>query len=88
MAWKPSPETPLTALAVQRIVDRVAEANDCRGVFGLAVGAAEDVGEAMLADRRFPLISATGSCRMGARVAEVVGRRLGRTLLELGGTTR
>ncbi len=85
MVWKPSPETPLTALAVQHIVNRVAEANGCPGVFGLAVGDATDVGEAMLADRRFPLISATGSCRMGGRVAEVVGKRLGRTLLELGG---
>ena len=46
---------------------------------------ASDVGEAMLADPRLPLISATGSCRMGRRVAEVVGKRLGRTLLELGG---
>ena len=85
MVWKPSPETPLTALAVQHIVNEVAEANDCAGVFGLAIGGATDVGEAMLADRRFPLISATGSTRMGRRVAEVVGKRLGRTLLELGG---
>ncbi len=85
MIWKPSPETPLTAIAVQQIVNRVAEANDCAGVFNLCIGEAEDVGEAMLADPRLPLISATGSCRMGRRVASVVGGRLGRTLLELGG---
>ena len=49
------------------------------------LGGAADIGETMLADERLPLISATGSCRMGRRVGEVVGRRLGRTILELGG---
>jgi aldehyde dehydrogenase (NAD+) len=85
MIWKPSPETPLTAVAIQHLVHRVAEANDCPGVFNLCAGGAEDVGERMLADARLPLISATGSCRMGRRVGTVVGGRLGRTLLELGG---
>jgi aldehyde dehydrogenase (NAD+) len=85
MIWKPSPRTPLTAVAVHRIVDDVARANDCAGVFQLCVGGADDIGERMLQDRRLPLISATGSCRMGRRVAEVVGLRLGRTILELGG---
>jgi aldehyde dehydrogenase (NAD+) len=85
MIWKPSPRTPLTAVAVQRIVDEVARAHDCEGVFQLCVGGAEDIGERMLQDRRLPLISATGSCRLGHRVAEMVGRRLGRTILELGG---
>jgi aldehyde dehydrogenase (NAD+) len=84
LIWKPSPETPLTAIAVQNIVNRVAEANGCPGVFNLCIGGAE-LGERMSADRRLPLISATGSCRMGSRVAEVVGKRLGRTILELGG---
>ena len=73
MIWKPSPETPLTAVAVQHLVNRVAEANDCPGVFNLCAGGAEDVGERMLADARLPLISATGSCRMGRRVGTVVG---------------
>jgi aldehyde dehydrogenase (NAD+) len=85
MVWKPSPETPLTAVAVQTIVNRVAAANGCAGVFTLCVGGAADVGERMIQDRRLPLISATGSCRMGARVGAVVGARLGRSLLELGG---
>ncbi len=85
MIWKPSPRTPLTAVAVQRIVNRIARANDWCGVFQLCVGGSDDIGERMLADHRLPLISATGSCRMGRRVAEVVGRRLGRTILELGG---
>jgi len=85
MVWKPSPQTPLTAVAVQHLVDEVASANDCEGVFNLCVGGAEDIGERMLQDQRLPLISATGSCRMGRRASEVVGRRLGRTILELGG---
>jgi aldehyde dehydrogenase (NAD+) len=85
MVWKPSPQTPLTAVAVQSLVRVVARANDCEGVFNLCVGEAADIGERMLEDRRLGLISATGSCRMGRRASEVVGRRLGRTLLELGG---
>jgi aldehyde dehydrogenase (NAD+) len=54
-------------------------------VFSLVIGTDDEVGEPMIADRRLPLISATGSCRMGRRVGEVVGGRLGRSLLELGG---
>src|SRR4051794_38499828 len=64
MVWKPSPETPLTAIAVQKIVARVAQANGCPGVFTLCIGGAE-LGARMSGDRRLPLISATGSCRMG-----------------------
>ena len=83
--WKPSSETPLTAIAVQKICDRVLARHGWKSVFNLVIGRGAEVGERMLADRRLPLISATGSCRMGTRVAEVVARRLGRTLLELGG---
>jgi len=85
MVWKPSSKTPLTAVAVQNIANRVMERNGCPGVFNLVIGRGADVGERMLADKRIPLISATGSCRMGRRIAVVVGERLGRTLLELGG---
>ena len=85
VVWKPSHDTPLTALAVQRICDRVLQCHGWSGVFSLLIGDVPTVGERMLKDRRLPLISATGSCAMGRRVAEVVGRRLGRTLLELGG---
>ena len=85
MIWKPSSKTPLTAVAVQNIADRVMKANGLSGVFNLVIGRGGDVGERMLADRRIPLVSATGSCRMGRRIAVVVGERLGRTLLELGG---
>jgi aldehyde dehydrogenase (NAD+) len=85
VVWKPSPETPLTAIAVQKICNRVLERNGWRGVFNLLIGEVEIIGERLLSDRRIPLISATGSTAMGRRVAEVVGQRIGRTLLELGG---
>jgi aldehyde dehydrogenase (NAD+) len=83
MVWKPSPETPLSAIAVHQLVSRVADASGFPGVFNLSIGGAA-LGERLSADGRLPLVSATGSCRMGSRVAELVGRRLGRTLLELG----
>jgi aldehyde dehydrogenase (NAD+) len=85
LIWKPSEQTPLTAIAVQHICDRVLARHHLKGIFNLVVGNIDDVGEPMLADHRLPLISATGSCAMGRRVATVVGARLGRTLLELGG---
>src|SRR5262249_22645496 len=83
--WKPSPEAPLSAIAVQNLVNEVAEAHGAKGVFNLCIGSVEDVGERMIQDARLPLISATGSCRMGRRVGAVVGGRLGRAILELGG---
>jgi aldehyde dehydrogenase (NAD+) len=83
--WKPSPKTPLSAIAVQHICQRVLQREGWEGVFSLIIGRDEDIGERLIQDKRVPLISATGSTRMGHRVAEIVGRRLGRTLLELGG---
>ncbi|HYZ86456.1 MAG TPA: aldehyde dehydrogenase family protein [Bryobacteraceae bacterium] len=85
VVWKPSELTPLTAIAVQEICNRVMERHGVKGIFNLVVGDVPTIGERMLLDKRLPLISATGSCSMGRRVAEVVGKRLGRTLLELGG---
>lgn len=85
VVWKPSPETPLTAIAVQRICQSVLDRHGWQGVLNLIIGDVPGIGERMLSDTRLPLISATGSCAMGRRVAEVVGGRLGRTLLELGG---
>ncbi|HLJ09562.1 MAG TPA: aldehyde dehydrogenase family protein, partial [Planctomycetaceae bacterium] len=85
IVWKPSIETPLTAVAVQRICDKVMSANSLTGVFSLCVGDVDPVGVAMTADRRLPLISATGSCAMGRKVGAAVSGRLGRSLLELGG---
>jgi len=91
--WKPSLFTPLVAVATNEIARRVMTEQqifrptglDPADVFTLIIGTDDQVGEPMIADRRLPLISATGSCRMGRRVAQVVGARLGRTLLELGG---
>jgi len=83
--WKPSLKTPLTAIAVQKICDRVLDRHGWRGVFNLIIGEDAAVGARMLEDHRLPLISATGSCRMGRIVAKTVADRLGRTLLELGG---
>jgi len=85
VVWKPSSETPLTAIAVQNICNRVLERHGWQGVFTLVIGRGSTVGERLLADTRVPLISATGSCRMGHRVAEATSKRLGRALLELGG---
>jgi aldehyde dehydrogenase (NAD+) len=93
MIWKPSLITPLTAIAMNKVAQDVMRKQDvfvpkcgrAEDVFGLVIGSDTEVGETMLADRRLPLISATGSTRMGRRVGEVVGKRLGRTLLELGG---
>jgi aldehyde dehydrogenase (NAD+) len=83
--WKPSEKTPLTAIACQKIIQDVLKNNDIpEGVFSYIIGGAE-IGALMSADSRIPLISATGSTRMGKKVGEVVGARLGRALLELGG---
>jgi aldehyde dehydrogenase (NAD+) len=83
--WKPSEKTPLCAVACQHIIADVFKRNNVpEGVCGLLVGG-RDVGEWMAADKRIPLISATGSTRMGKAVGTVVAARLGRSLLELGG---
>ncbi len=83
--WKPSHKTPLTAIAVQNLIAPEVRAAGIPGVFALVLGTNQEVGERMLADPRYPLVSATGSCRMGARVGAVVSQRFGRSLLELGG---
>jgi aldehyde dehydrogenase (NAD+) len=83
--WKPSSQTPLTAVAVQHICNDVMKAHDLEGVFSLTIGKGSVIGEKLVNDRRIPLVSATGSCRMGYRIGKVVGERLGRTILELGG---
>lgn len=85
LLWKPSLLTPLTAIATNRLAQQVASEAGHPDLFGLIIGADQEVGEPMIADRRLPLISATGSCRMGRRVGSVVAGRLGKTLLELGG---
>ncbi|MBU4039838.1 MAG: aldehyde dehydrogenase family protein, partial [Alphaproteobacteria bacterium] len=84
--WKPSEKTPLTALATHAILDRaIARFGDApEGLSQLVIGGRE-AGEALAADPRIPLVSATGSTRMGRAVAQTVAARLGRSLLELGG---
>ena len=83
--WKPSEKTPLTAVACQKIAAEVFAENDVpEGVSCTVIGGA-DLGIAMSNDKRVPLVSATGSTRMGKLVGEAVGKRLGKSLLELGG---
>lgn len=85
MVWKPSSQTPLTAIAVQNIVNGVMEKNGLVGVMNLLIGKGSVIGDRLVNDKRVPLISATGSCEMGRKIAVSVAKRLGRTLLELGG---
>ena len=83
--WKPSSSTPLCAIAIQKIVDRVFNAAGHPGVLCTAVGGRDGVGDRMINDKRVPLVSATGSCDMGRKIGMAVANRLGKTLLELGG---
>ncbi|MBX9769054.1 MAG: aldehyde dehydrogenase family protein, partial [Bdellovibrionales bacterium] len=84
--WKPSEKTPLTAIACFRIIEKVFVANSLpEGVMSLIIGDAPSVGIPLVNDHRIPLISATGSVRMGRAVGQAVAGRLGRSLLELGG---
>jgi aldehyde dehydrogenase (NAD+) len=84
--WKPSEKTPLTAIACIKIAEKVCRANGVDpAIFSLVIGDGPTVGELLTNDHRIPLVSATGSTRMGRRVGEVVAKRFGRSLLELGG---
>ena len=85
MVWKPSSKTPLPAIAIQKIVNEVMSPLGWDGVMSLLVGSSRDVGELLVHDRRIPLVSATGSCHMGRKIGEAVAKRLGKSLLELGG---
>ncbi|HPI09555.1 MAG TPA: aldehyde dehydrogenase family protein [Catalimonadaceae bacterium] len=83
--WKPSEKTPFTAIACQRLLEKVLKDNQLpEGVFSLVIGDAT-IGQAMASDPRVALVSATGSTRMGKAVAVTVAQRLGKSLLELGG---
>lgn len=85
VVWKPSELAPLTAIAMHKICDAIATEAGFPGLFSLVMSAGPELGEKLAADKRVPLVSATGSCRMGRAVGEVVAKRLGRTILELGG---
>ena len=83
--WKPSSNTPLTAIAVQQICNDVMHKNGYSGIFSIMIGPGSIIGEKLISDKRIPLISFTGSTNMGRHVSEVVGSRFGKCILELGG---
>ncbi len=84
--WKPASKVPLTAIAVQNIIAEVIKENDLpEGLFNLVVGRGSTVGERILKDKRIPLVSLTGSTRVGRHAAQVISGRLGKYILELGG---
>ena len=83
--WKPSSKVPLCAIAVQKICNQVLEANGYPGIFSLFIPKNRTLGEKLVTDKRVPLISFTGSSAVGRHVGELVARRMGRSILELGG---
>lgn len=85
LVWKPSEKTPLCAIACQNIIAEVFQNLNVPEGVSVVVTGERDLGERMAADTRIPLVSATGSTRMGKAVGAAVGARLGRSLLELGG---
>ncbi|MGW1349898.1 aldehyde dehydrogenase family protein [Streptomyces sp. sk2.1] len=78
VVWKPSPKVPLTAIAVQKLVNQAAAEMGCEGVFSLFIPADNTVAERLVADTRVAMISFTGSTGVGRKVAEIVGSTLGR----------
>jgi aldehyde dehydrogenase (NAD+) len=85
VVWKPAGPTPLCAIAVQHMANRVMADHNLRGIFNLVIGPGSSIGDRMLNDHRLALISFTGSTLIGQHVSEAVARRFGRTILELGG---
>jgi aldehyde dehydrogenase (NAD+) len=84
--WKPASFAPLTAIACQKIIEKVLNANHMpAGIATLVTGRGSEIGELLNLDTRVALVSYTGSCGLGKHIAQVVGARLGRTILELGG---
>ncbi len=83
--WKPSEKTPLTAVATLRIIEKVLQNNHVPPGLVTLVQGDKEVGQWMSADKKIPLVSATGSTRMGKAIAVTVAERLGKTILELGG---
>jgi aldehyde dehydrogenase (NAD+) len=83
--WKPSSLTPLCAIAVQKIANQVMADHGLTGIFNLVIGSGRDVGDCMLNDPRIPLISFTGSTKVGRHIAQTIAGRFGRSILELGG---
>ncbi|MGH8644326.1 MAG: L-piperidine-6-carboxylate dehydrogenase [Gammaproteobacteria bacterium] len=85
VVWRPSPKTPLCAIAIQKICNKVLEREGYKGIFSLLIEEGAQLAERLAQDRRVALVSFTGSSRVGRHVGETVARRLGRSLLELSG---
>lgn len=86
VVWKPSSKVMLSAIAVHKIIEKVLADNEVpEGVLNLIAGSSKHMGDNFLSDKRVPLISVTGSTRVGRHVSKIVGERLGRSILELGG---
>jgi aldehyde dehydrogenase (NAD+) len=84
--WKPASKVPLSAIACQNIVQEVIQENNLpEGIFNLIIGKGSTIGEKILNDKRIPLVSVTGSTSVGRHAAEVIAKRFGRAILELGG---
>ncbi len=84
--WKPSSKTPLAAIAVQNIISDVLHKNDVpEGVFNLVAAQSSVLGDNFVGDKRIPLFSITGSTAVGKRLSAIIGARLGKSILELGG---
>jgi aldehyde dehydrogenase (NAD+) len=84
--WKPSSKVPLSAIATQKIIAGVLEENDLpEGIFSLIIGKGSTIGERILNDKRIPLVSLTGSTKVGRHAGEVIAKRFGKAILELGG---
>jgi len=86
VVWKPSSQTPLTAIACMKIADAVLKRNNIPdGVLGLIIGRGSVIGNTFVGDNRVPLVSFTGSTAQGKKVGQIIGERLGTSILELGG---
>ncbi|MBU1100126.1 MAG: aldehyde dehydrogenase family protein [Bacteroidetes bacterium] len=84
--WKPSSKTPLCAIAVQNIITGVLKLNNLpEGIFNLVIAKSSVLGDNFAADRRIPLFSVTGSTAVGQRIGAIIGKRLGKSIMELGG---
>jgi len=84
--WKPSSKTPLSAIATQNIIAKVLKDNDLpEGIFNIIIAKSSVLGDNFVADKRIPLFSITGSTKVGKRAGAIIGERLGKVILELGG---
>lgn len=84
--WKPSSKVPLSAIAVQKIIAQVVKENNLpEGIFSLVIGRGSSIGEKLLNDKNIPLVSITGSTQVGQHASQVIAKRFGKSILELGG---